>query len=259
VAVTVPLLLAGCSSASAQPAGAAPATAAPSAISSAPATSPVPPADATTSVLPPADGTASSALPSADSPIGTAATAPGPADSAVHTFVSVGDSITAGSTAVQGIAPPGVGSWIQAAALQPLRYEGAWAVPGATTADMLAGVTPMAADTLILLGGTNDVLHGWDADGSLERLVAVADTVGIDDVVLVAIPPLDPHPAAAVAFNRRLAELAGQQRWRFVDPWEGIGENGVYLAGATTDGVHPVPEAADLVGRRIRAALLYGG
>lgn len=250
VLVAVLWVLTGCSTAT-DSAGSAVASGTPSAAT-------------TTSVPASPSGPPTSAVPAPtpltpDSPAGTSTSGFLPPNSVVHTFVAVGDSVTAGSVAVEGDAAPGVGSWIQSAASAPLEYRGAWAVPGATTADMLAGVSAMRADSLVLLGGTNDLIRGADPGAALASLVAITRTVGIADVVLVAVPPLDPNPSAAVALNQRLVALAAQQGWRFVDPWQGLGEDGAYLPGATMDGVHPTPEGADLVGTRIRSTLLYGG
>ncbi|OMQ15402.1 hypothetical protein A7K94_0209755 [Modestobacter sp. VKM Ac-2676] len=181
-----------------------------------------------------------------------------PPGSERETFAAVGDSITAGSVPLDG-PTAGVGTWVTATATDPLRLADGWAVPGATTADMLAAVDPMQADHLVLMGGTNDVIRGLDPDQAMANLVAVATEAGIPEVLLAAIPPLDRAPEAALDFNRRLAELAQQQGWQFVDPWEGVGDGGAYVPGTSADGIHPSAEAVDLVGARIRTALLYGG
>jgi hypothetical protein len=204
--------------------------------------------DASTSTIPASGGLAtSSPTPSFVPPVPR------------QSFVVVGDSLSAGSNALIGDEQPGVGSWIPAADTAPLSFVGGWAVPGATTAAMLAGAKPMTGSALVLLGGTNDILTGAPATQTLADLTAIAQRVGIAEVLLVAVPPLDSHPAAAIALNKQLAALATQRGWRFLDPWEGIGENGEYVAGSTLDGVHPVGPAADLVGSRIRAELLFGG
>ncbi|MGY1841107.1 MULTISPECIES: GDSL-type esterase/lipase family protein [unclassified Modestobacter] len=224
------------------------------------------PPSATASSTPPttsapatgAPATSSSGGPSAVSaPAGTSSPGFLPPGSEPETFAAVGDSITAGSIPLDG-PTAGVGTWVTATATEPLELADGWAVPGATTADMLAAVDPMDADHLVLMGGTNDVIRGLDPDQAMANLVAVAAEAGIPDVVLAAIPPLDSHPDAAIDFNRRLAELAQQQGWQFVDPWEGIGDGGGYLPGTSADGIHPSAGVVDLVGTRIRAAVLYG-
>ncbi|NDI49497.1 SGNH/GDSL hydrolase family protein [Goekera deserti] len=183
---------------------------------------------------------------------------PGQTDRSTRDFAAVGDSITAGVVAMTGDGEPSVGSWVQSAASLPLTFAGGWAVPGATTADMLQGVQPVDADSLVLLGGTNDIVQGIDPADTLVHLTSIARTVGIEDVLLVAVPPLDSDPEGSVRLDEQLQTLADQEGWQYLDPWEGIGAGGVYLPGASSDGVHPVPEAADLVGTRIRSALLYG-
>jgi lysophospholipase L1-like esterase len=173
-------------------------------------------------------------------------------------FGVVGDSITAGLGApVRGTEVRGTGSWVDAADVAPLEFRGGWAVPGARTADMRDGVAPVDADVLVVLGGTNDVLGGVPWERTREDLVAASAATGVPEVVLVAVPPLDVAPQAREDLNGRLGALADEQGWAWVDPWTDVAtERGTFAAGTSADGVHPTQAVADLVGARIRAALL---
>jgi hypothetical protein len=171
-------------------------------------------------------------------------------------FVVVGDSITAGGEALAGREVPDGGSWVPAAAGEPLTFGGGWAVPGATTADMRSGVRPVDGDVLVLMGGTNDLAQGVEWAATRDNLLTVTRTLRIDDVLLAAVPPFDPDPEAATTLDERLQALAAEQDWTFVDPWVAVREDGGYAEGASLDGIHPVQQVADDAGRRIRSALL---
>ncbi|MGY1693522.1 SGNH/GDSL hydrolase family protein [Geodermatophilus sp. SYSU D00814] len=173
-------------------------------------------------------------------------------------FAVVGDSITAGLDApVEGTRVRGTGSWVPAADVAPLEFRGGWAVPGARTADMRAGVRPVEADVLVVLAGTNDVLGGVPWERTREDLLAAVAATGVTRVVLLAVPPIDVAPRAREDLNAHLAALAGERGWTSVDPWTDVAtDRGTFTAGASADGVHPTQPVADLVGTRVRTALL---
>jgi lysophospholipase L1-like esterase len=184
------------------------------------------------------------------------ATVPVPFD--VVGFAVVGDSITAGLDGpIEGTTVHGATSWVPAAEGPPLDFRGGWAAPGASTRDMRAGVQPVSADVLVVMGGTNDIgaVLAWERCRA--DLLAIVATADVDEVVVAAIPPLDAHPAQARRYNVRLEALARQQGWTYVDPWAGIATpGGTWAAGTSPDGIHPTEAVADVVGTRIRAALL---
>jgi acyl-CoA thioesterase-1 len=170
------------------------------------------------------------------------------------TFTVVGDSITAGRVP-NGASVPGSGSWVPTVGGAPLEFRPGWAVSGATTEDMRRGVTPTDADVVVIMGGTNDLqLLPWEVTAG--DLRAIAATVDAGRVVLAAVPPNDPAPAAAEFMNDQLEALAREQGWKFFDPWWGISVEGRYLAGGSPDGVHPTVTVAELVGQRFREELL---
>ncbi len=173
-------------------------------------------------------------------------------------FGVVGDSLTAGAGGPVGSTDVGgATSWVPAADVPPLQLRGGWAVPGARTSDMRAGVEPLDADVLVVMGGTNDVQGELPWGRSRDELLDIVATAGVAEVVVSAIPPLDRFPMEARQYNEALQALAGEQGWEYVDPWSGIATaQGTWAAGSSGDGIHPTQEVADLVGTRIRAAVL---
>lgn len=182
--------------------------------------------------------------------------ATGPAGSGRVSFGVVGDSLTAGEAPLQGTSVRGLGSWLPAALGEPLDFRGGWAVPGATAADMAEGVDAVDADVLVVLAGTNDLLAGHRWPEVRNELLAAVRRTGVDDVLLVAVPPLDQRPGAVAPFNRRLAGLAEEEGWQLVDPWAEIRVGDGWAAGASSDGIHPRQPVADRAGEVIRAAVL---
>jgi acyl-CoA thioesterase-1 len=121
---------------------------------------------------------------------------------------------------------------------------------------MQAGAAGLAADVLVLMGGTNDLGTGVGWPASQEHLLGIVAAVGEGHVVLSAIPPLDFAPARVLDFNVQLAALAQQQGWEFVDPWVAVSQGGAFAPGTSPDGIHPTPEVAAQAGAVIRAAVL---
>lgn len=175
-------------------------------------------------------------------------------------FAVVGDSITAGFAPTEGTAVRDRNSWIPAADRdERLTFAGGYAVPGATTTVMRNGVTPVAADVLVVMAGTNDLGTGMPWETTRDNLVQIVATAGVPVVTLSAVPPRDDAPEAVVELNDRLAQLAAEQGWGFVDPWPGLSEGGAWVAGTTDDGIHPVEQVVSLVGQRLAVALVAAG
>jgi acyl-CoA thioesterase-1 len=172
-------------------------------------------------------------------------------------FVAVGDSITAWTNSANP-------SWIASATSSRVIFEGGWAVPGATTTDMLAGLSVVPqSDVLVIMAGTNDFLpefDDWAIEESMARLLQIADEVTADRVVLSAIAPNDFRAASTQTFNRSLRELANREGWLWVDPWPAArASDGSYLAGSSQDGIHPTQEVEAQVGIQLRSAVLLAG
>ncbi len=198
----------------------------------------------------------------AGNPTGGSSGAASPAELDVavvgDSLTAAGAQVTGGTSIVDGDALPGEGSWVTGADGAPLVVEGGWAQDGATSAEMRAGVGSYDADVLVVMAGTNDLLQDVPWTSTEQDLVAVVDTAQVDRVVLSAVPPLDEQAASVPDLNDRLAGLADQHGWQFVDPWTDFAVDGSYRDGASDDGVHPTPMVAFAVGRTIRDAVLDG-
>jgi acyl-CoA thioesterase I len=203
-----------------------------------------------------ADGGASGAAPSSSPTAeGTASSAPSETGAPGIRFAVIGDSITAGSLAIDGDHVPGTGSWVPTADAAPVQFVGGTAVPGATTEEMRRYDVPEGSDVVVLMAGTNDVLGGVPWEESRSNLLAIGATAGETDVILSAVPPSDLRPRETLAYNERLRVLAAEQEWAFIDPWTGFAVDGRYAPGASADGIHPTPAVAAAVGLAIRAEL----
>jgi hypothetical protein len=116
-----------------------------------------------------------------------------------------------------------------------LELTGGSALPGATTAQMLAGLHRVDADVPVVLAGTDDLQLAVPWEIVRDKLLAIVATAGVPE---------------------RLRALAGEQDWRLVDPWTAVRSDGAWVPGTTIDGIHPTAEVADRAGRAIRAAVL---
>jgi lysophospholipase L1-like esterase len=188
----------------------------------------------------------------------SAATAP-PEASAVAdhgTFAAVGDSITDADSPDFAAGDLGPASWATYVVDDGFEFAGGWAEWGATTELMAESVAPLEADALVVLAGTNDLAFGIPFEQSATNLDRVVDTVGIEEVLVVSIPPLEALPGSAETYNERLEELAGDRGWRFVDASAGLRTaDGRYADGMSSDGLHPSADGARVLGEAIAAAL----
>ncbi|MRG60268.1 hypothetical protein GE115_10370 [Agromyces sp. CFH 90414] len=171
-------------------------------------------------------------------------------------FAAVGDSITDADSVDFAAGDLGSASWATYAVDAGFDFAGGWAEWGATTARMAGQVAPSDADVLVLLAGTNDVAFGIPFDESAANLERLVDTVGIADVVVVSIPPIDAIPEGAEAYNDRLDDLADDRGWRFVDASAGLrSDDGSFRDGMSSDGLHPSPAGARVLGEAIAEGL----
>lgn len=176
------------------------------------------------------------------------------ADDGSLTFAAVGDSITAWD-------PPydsdPLNSWVTAAVGDDLLIGGGWARSGARLELMLASVKPTDADVLVVMAGTNDVRHTTPVEDRLVRLAAVIETIGIDEVVIAAVPPLDSDPVGARVWNDALSAYATAHGITHIDPWRTLRAlDNTWVAGASVDGIHPTHSAAATAGIAIRNELV---
>ena len=178
---------------------------------------------------------------------------------AVHgTFAVVGDSIADADSPDFAAGDLGAGSWATYVVDDGFAFSGGWAEWGATTGMMADSVGSIEADVLVILAGTNDVAFNIPFDESAANLDRIVDdVVGIEDVVVVSIPPMD--PAGADAYNEHLADLAGDRGWRFVDASAGLRTaDGRFRDGMSFDGLHPSVDGAQVLGEAIAAGLREG-
>jgi lysophospholipase L1-like esterase len=189
--------------------------------------------------------------------------APVPAPDALHVLV-VGDSITEADSPDYDDGEIGPSSWAHFTDSDGVQVLGGWAHAGATTADMLeglseqrdSGVATATPDTLVIMAGNNDVDAAVPFHTVADNLVAIARSVGARRVVLSTIAPEDAVADAVTDFNARLPELAARQGWQLVDPMRGVADGrGHYLPGMSEDAVHPTQRGARLIGTALRAAV----
>lgn len=172
----------------------------------------------------------------------------------------VGDSITAGLLPLDGTTVLGSNSWIPSATEHPrLDFVGGWAVPGATTNDMLAHAAPIAADVLVVLAGTNDVATSTAWPVTEANLATVIDTAQVPSVVLAAVPPRNQLTEPTRQLNAQLEELAENRGWTFIDPWSDMAADGRWADETSLDGIHPSQPVAALAGDRLAAAIAAAG
>lgn len=170
-------------------------------------------------------------------------------------FAAVGDSITkANSVDLTGFRV-GDRSWVRYAAGSGLRFAGGWANGGAETATMVRNVLPVHADVLVIVAGTNDTAHGVPFSTTARNLLTIARKVGIERVVVSAIPPRNATPTVSVEFNRNLELFVTAQGWTFVDAMAGVREGDQYADGMTRDGTHPTRRGAAVIGAAIAKAI----
>lgn len=171
--------------------------------------------------------------------------------------VVVGDSVTAADSGSVAEGRFGPGSWAYTADQDGVDVIGGWAVKGATTEAMAGGVGPANADTLVIMGGTNDVLQGLPWARSAAAIRQIVRTAGVPDVVLCSIVPSAVDPAGVAAYNQQLAGLAAAEGWQLVDPDVAVRTaDGSWAAGMSEDGTHPTATAAALIGAAVHDALL---
>jgi lysophospholipase L1-like esterase len=172
------------------------------------------------------------------------------------TFAAVGDSITDADSPDFATGNFGAASWATYVVDDGFTFAGGWAEWGATTAMMADAVAPIEADVLVVLGGTNDVAFGIPFDESAANLDRIVDTVGIEDVVVVSIPPMDAFPDGVEEYNERLDDLADDRGWRFVDASAGLRTaDWRFGDGMSSDGLHPSADGARVLGEAIAAEL----
>lgn len=171
-------------------------------------------------------------------------------------IAAVGDSITVADSESFPDGELGPASWVSYAVGDGVTLAGGWGAWGATTAEMAAAVEPVDADVLVVLAGTNDVATGVPFDDTASAVARIVATVGAEEVLVSAVPPLDARPEEAAQLNTDLEALAHARGWAFVDSAAGIREGARFTDGMSDDGVHPTVAGAERIGAAIRAAVV---
>lgn len=175
------------------------------------------------------------------------------------TFAAIGDSHTDADSPDFAAGDLGPASWARYVVDDGFVFAGGWAQWGATTEQMADAAAPIDADTLVVLAGTNDLAFGIPFDDVAANLGRIVDRVGIDEVVVVSIPPMEAFPEDAIEFNEQLEELADDRGWRFVDASAGLrNDDGRFREGMTFDGLHPSEAGARVLGEAIADELRNG-
>jgi lysophospholipase L1-like esterase len=120
---------------------------------------------------------------------------------------------------------------------------------------MVQNVTKVNADVLVVLAGTND-LGRRPFEESQENVAEIAATVGAPRVVVSAVPPLNKSPKLATDYNASMKAFVESKGWEWIDAMAQVRAGDVYAEGMTSDGTHPTPAAARLIGEAVNRALL---
>jgi hypothetical protein len=194
--------------------------------------------------------------PSAPPEPSPAAPAPTRTSTTGATFAVVGDSLTAVSVTDFADREVNPTSWVNRLLGSQLDFVGGWARPGALTETMAEEVEVERPDVLIIMGGTNDVIHGVPTSTTERNITAIVDKVIPENVVISLIPPVDSLPGRADDLNVSLKRLAVDNGWDWVDPYATLRDGERFAAGATVDGVHPTADGQKVIGTTIRTEVL---
>lgn len=171
------------------------------------------------------------------------------------TFAYAGDSTTAGNP------PTDPYMWRTYITDPALSFAGGYAHAGYTSAQVLANLTAVTADTLVIMLGTNDVRLGVASATTIANVEAIAALVGASHTILSAIAPCDitdygtahiNRQQVGFILNRAFVDLAASHGWLFCDPYNSVRhlDNG-WKSGASGDGVHPHASTSQIIADRL--------
>ena len=180
------------------------------------------------------------------------------------TFAAAGDSITDWAFRPNPSLPL---TWVNYATSNKVTFtQQGWAKGGAKLAEIDANTTPVTADVLVILAGTNDMAGPRWATPIAARSASLVDIVVKSHarrVLIVASPPrniagpLGGDPAWVAAWTAEERRLAAGNGWSFIDPWVFLrASDGQYLPGMTVEGVHPSAAAQQHLAVELRAAII---
>lgn len=164
-------------------------------------------------------------------------------------MVVVGDSLSESNSPDFTAGDIGDGSWVYYAATGGVEFAGGWAEGGATSGAQAEVVEPAAGDVLVVGLGTNDNGQQLSFDETASNLESIAATIGIQRVVVLAIPPREDELAVTTtAFNAALESLARENGWEYLDAAASVRDGDAWASGMTSDGIHFTTEAAQIIG-----------
>lgn len=163
-----------------------------------------------------------------------------------------GDSITARAD-----------SWLYQLNDTGIQSIGGTAISGKTSAEILAASTPHPdASVLVIELGTNDVTQKVPEQTVAANIVALAEKVQAEHVLILALPPSNIEDdsrtgvnrrAAGVTQNRTLIDMAVTHNYLYVDPFSfQRAWNNAWGTDASVDGVHPTTATNTRVAARMR-------
>lgn len=191
---------------------------------------------------------------------------PLPDPTTASSFVSLGDSITAGS-----YAPVPYTTLLPIfRELPPFMNKG---VSGNDTEQMLARMSDVlttSAQVVILMGGTNDCQFGWPTSRSMAAIGSIVQQTEAAGKAIVLVGPIPRNELtdAGAAFTPCLLALraamsayATANNLVFADPWavfEDPPGSGTLNSSLTEDGTHPNERGAYVLAKVIATALGWG-
>lgn len=176
-----------------------------------------------------------------------------------------GDSISQGDSSNLSAGDTGPTSWVHhLGGPDGLRFVGGFAQGGEgaeTIRDYIVG--QHTADVVIYEIATNDFRRGLSWDEWAEQTMRFHEEAAIGDdlFAVVLIGPMDDRSAEAIAeWNDRTRELADEQGWAVLDPWDGLRDaDNRWVPGMAADAVHPNKSGAQVLAANmageVRAAL----
>lgn len=168
------------------------------------------------------------------------------------TFTYAGDSVTARDD-----------SWLYQLDDDSLVSVGGTAISGKTSAEILAASTAHPdANVLVVELGTNDVTQQVPESTVAANIVALANKVQAQHVLILALPPSNIEDdyrthvnrrAAGITQNRTLIDMAVTHNYLYVDPFSfQRAWNNAWGTNASVDGVHPTTATNTRVAARMR-------
>ena len=176
--------------------------------------------------------------------------------------VALGDSITAGHRNAS-INVNGNDSYFDVLTCRedsPVGFvanEGVWHETAGQMLDRIDEVLAHDPDLVMLVAGTNDVLHG-DPVEAVENIAAIHDHLTNAGVELVVgtIPPSNEEPALTEEYNADLTAWADREGVQVIDFWTPLANpDGTWQEEMNADPWHPSPAGARVMANAAQAAL----